>query len=124
MKKIFVTEYEKQQDMADRNLYKAARVLKQNGCDTKCLDNEKKALRSRLKLEMDIDQMEIKTMGKDILDSWQKVKYPGKTKKQAMEHFKRVMYHGRKKHGWHSVKTKWVKQNGVWVSYERFAYTK
>lgn len=124
MKKIIVTEYEKKQDMADRNLYKAARVLKANGLDDQCLKSAKKELRSRIKLEADIDKMEIRTMGRDVLDSWQKVKYPGMTKKQAMANFKRVMYHGRKKHGWHSVKTKWVKQNGVWVSYERFAYTK
>lgn len=124
MKKIIVTEYEKKQDMADRNLYKAARVLKASGLDDQCLESAKKELRSRIKLETDIDRMEIKVFGHDVLDGWHKAKYPGMTKKEAMAHFKRTMYHGRKKHGWHSVKTKWVKQGGVWVSYERVAYTK
>lgn len=124
MKKFIITEYEKKQAAADKNLYRAVRVLKKNGVDDKCLEAAKRELRSRLKLEDASDAMEIKVFGKDLLDSWQKTKYPGMTEEEAVDKFKRIMYHGDNKTGWHSVKTKWVKQNGVWVSYERFAYTK
>lgn len=123
MNKI-ITEFEKKQAAADRNLYNAVRVLKKNGIDDKCLEGAKRELRSRAKIEDDVDKMEIKILGKNLLDNWQKTKYPGMTKKQAVEKFKNVMCHGKNKTGWHSVKTKWVKQGGVWVSYERFAYTK
>ena len=124
MKKFIITEYEKKQAAADKNLYMAVRVLKKNGVDDKCLEAAKRELRSRLKLEDASDAMEIRVFGKDILDSWQKTKYPGMTEEEAVDKFKRIMYHGDNKTGWHSVKTKWVKQNGVWVSYERFAYTR
>lgn len=122
MKKI-VTEYEKNQAAADKSLYNAARVLKKNGADVRCLENAKRELRNRLRIESMSDAMEIKILGKDLFDNWQKTKYPGMTKKEAVDKFKRIMYHGKGKTGWHSVKTKWVKQGGVWVSYERFAYT-
>ena len=70
MKKVIITEYEKKQAAADRDLYTVTRALGKKGMNNSWLASAKRELRSRIKLDDDINKMEIKILGKSLLDNW------------------------------------------------------
>ena len=122
MKKI-VMDYEKRQDKADRDLYASNRLLKAHNLPIKCLDEQKRALRTRLRIETNPDRMTSKILsGDDFEDFWEKVSYPKKTRQEAQVLYERYFEHGIKEHGLYTIKTKWVQQNGTWVSYQHYGY--
>ena len=122
MKKI-VMDYEKRQDKADRELYASNRLLKAHNLPIKCLDEQKRALRTRLRIETSPDRMTAKILsGDDFEDFWEKVSYPKKTKQEAQAQYEKLFEHGIKDHGLYTIKTKWVQQNGTWVSYQHYGY--
>ena len=122
MKKI-VMDYEKRQDKADRELYASNRLLKAHNLPIKCLDEQKRALRARLRIETNPDRMTAKILsGDDFEDFWEKVSYPKKTKQEAQAQYEKLFEHGIKEHGLYTIKTKWVQQNGTWVSYQHYGY--
>ena len=122
MKKI-VMDYEKRQDKADRELYASNRLLKAHNLPIKCLDEQKRALRARLRIETNPDRMTAKILsGDDFEDFWEKVSYPKKTKQEAQAQYEKLFEHGIKEHGLYNIKTKWVQQNGTWVSYQHYGY--
>lgn len=120
MKKI-VTEYEKRQDKADRELYASNRLLKAHNLPVKCLDEQKRALRVRLSTASTSMTSKI-LFGNDFDDFWEKVSYPKKTRQEAQVMYERYFEHGIKDHGLYTIKTKWVQQNGTWVSYQHYGY--
>lgn len=121
MKKI-VMDYEKRQDKADRELYASNRLLKAHNLPIKCLDEQKRALRTRLRIETNPDRMTAKILSDDFEDSWEKVSYPKKTRQEAQVMYERYFEHGIKEHGLYTIKTKWVQQNGTWVSYQHYGW--
>ena len=122
MKKI-VTDYEKRQNKEDRELYASNRLLKAHNLPIKCLDEQKRALRTRLRIETSPDRMTAKILsGDDFDDFWEKVSYPKKTRQEAQVMYERYFEHGIKEHGLYTIKTKWVQQNGTWVSYQHYGY--
>lgn len=122
MKKI-VMDYEKRQDKEDRELYASNRLLKSHNLPIKCLDEQKRALRTRLRIETNPDRMTAKILsGDDFEDFWEKVSYPKKTKQEAQEQYEKLFEHGIKDHGLYTIKTKWVQQNGTWVSYQHYGW--
>ena len=122
MKKI-VMDYEKRQDKADRELYASNRLLKAHNLPIKCLDEQKRALRTRLRIETNPDRMTAKILsGDDFEDFWEKVSYPKKTRQEAQAQYEKLFEHGIKEHGLYTIKTKWVQQNGTWVSYQHYGY--
>ena len=122
MKKI-VMDYEKRQDKADRELYASNRLLKAHNLPIKCLDEQKRALRARLRIETNPDRMTAKILsGDDFETFWEKVSYPKKTKQEAQAQYEKLFEHGIKEHGLYTIKTKWVQQNGTWVSYQHYGY--
>lgn len=122
MKKI-VMDYEKRQDKEDRELYASNRLLKAHNLPIKCLDEQKRALRTRLRIETNPDRMTSKILsGNDFDDFWEKVSYPKKTRQEAQVMYERYFEHGIKEHGLYTIKTKWVQQNGTWVSYQHYGW--
>ena len=69
MKKI-VMDYEKRQDKADRELYASNRLLKAHKLPIKCLDEQKRALRARLRIETNPDRMTAKILSGDDFDAY------------------------------------------------------
>lgn len=120
MKKI-VMDYEKRQDKADRELYASNRLLKAHNLPVKCLDEQKRALRVRLSTASTSMTSRILS-GNDFDDFWEKVSYPEKTKQEAQVMYERYFEHGIKEHGLYTIKTKWVQQNGTWVSYQHYGW--
>ena len=120
MKKI-VMDYEKRQDKADRDLYASNRLLKAHNLPIKCLDEQKRALRTRLRIASTSMMSKILS-GNDFDDFWEKVSYPKKTRQEAQVLYERYFEHGIKEHGLYTIKTKWVQQNGTWVSYQHYGY--
>ena len=120
MKKI-VMDYEKRQDKADRELYASNRLLKAHNLPIKCLDEQKRALRVRLSTASTSMTSKILS-GNDFDDFWEKVSYPKKTRQEAQVMYERYFEHGIKEHGLYTIKTKWVQQNGTWVSYQHYGY--
>ena len=120
MKKI-VMDYEKRQDKADRELYASNRLLKAHNLPIKCLDEQKRALRTRLSTASTSMTSKILS-GDDFEDFWEKVSYPKKTKQEAQAQYEKLFEHGIKEHGLYTIKTKWVQQNGTWVSYQHYGY--
>lgn len=120
MKKI-VTEYEKRQDKEDRELYASNRLLKAHNLPVKCLDEQKRALRVRLSTASTSMTSKILS-GNDFDDFWEKVSYPKKTRQEAQVMYERYFEHGIKEHGLYTIKTKWVQQNGTWVSYQHYGW--
>lgn len=116
MKKI-VMDYEKRQDKEDRELYASNRLLKAHNLPIKCLDEQKRALRVRLSTASTSMTSKILS-GNDFDDFWEKVSYPKKTRQEAQVMYERYFEHGIKEHGLYTIKTKWVQQNGTWVSYQ------
>ena len=122
MKKI-VMDYDKRQNKEDRELYASNRLLKAHNLPIKCLDEQKRALRTRLRIETNPDRMTAKILsGDDFEDFWEKVSYPKKTKQEAQAQYEKLFEHGIKEHGLYTIKTKWVQQNGTWVSYQHYGY--
>lgn len=122
MKKI-IMDYEKKQDREDRELYAANRLLKAHGLSTQCLKDQKRVLRTRLGIETSADRSICKILsGKDIDEFWEKVSYPNKTKQEAQSQYEKYFAHGEKEHGLYTIKTKWVQQNGTWVSYQHYGW--
>lgn len=122
MKKI-VMDYEKKQQKEDRELYASNRLLKAHNLPIKCLDEQKRALRTRLRIETSPYRMTSKILSSnDFDDFWEKVSYPKKTKQEAQAMYERYFEHGVKDHGLYTIKTKWVQQNGTWVSYQHYGY--
>ena len=120
MKKI-VMDYEKRQDKADRDLYASNRLLKAHNLPVKCLDGQKRVLRERLKIAN--NGMISKVLsGGDFGDFWEKVSYPKKTRQEAQALYEKFFEHGIKDHGLYTIKTKWVQQNGTWVSYQHYGW--
>lgn len=120
MKKI-VMDYEKRQDKEDRELYASNRLLKAHNLPVKCLDEQKRALRVRLSIASTSMTSKILS-GNDFDDSWEKVSYPKKTRQEAQVMYERYFEHGIKEHGLYTIKTKWVQQNGTWVSYQHYGW--
>ena len=120
MKKI-VMDYEKKQDKADRELYASNRLLKAHNLPVKCLDEQKRALRTRLRIASTSMMSKILS-GNDFDDFWEKVSYPKKTRQEAQVLYERYFEHGIKEHGLYTIKTKWVQQNGTWVSYQHYGW--
>ena len=120
MKKI-VMDYEKKQDKADRELYASNRLLKAHNLPVKCLDEQKRALRVRLSTASTSMTSKILS-GNNFDDFWEKVSYPKKTRQEAQVMYERYFEHGIKEHGLYTIKTKWVQQNGTWVSYQHYGY--
>ena len=120
MKKI-VMDYEKKQDKADRELYASNRLLKAHNLPIKCLDEQKRALRTRLSIASTSMTSKILS-GNDFDDFWEKVSYPKKTKQEAQAQYEKLFEYGIKDHGLYTIKTKWVQQNGTWVSYQHYGY--
>lgn len=120
MKKI-VMDYEKRQDKADRELYASNRLLKAHNLPVKCLDEQKRALRVRLSTASTSMTSRILS-GNDFDDFWEKVSYPKKTRQEAQIMYERYFEHGIKEHGLYTIKTKWVQQNGTWVSYQHYGW--
>lgn len=120
MKKI-VMDYEKRQDKEDRELYASNRLLKAHNLPVKCLDEQKRALRVRLSTASTSMTSKILS-GNDFDDFWEKVSYPKKTRQEAQVMYERYFEHGIKDHGLYTIKTKWVQQNGTWVSYQHYGY--
>lgn len=120
MKKI-VMDYEKRQDREDRELYASNRLLKAHNLPVKCLDEQKRALRVRLSTASTSMTSKILS-GNDFDDFWEKVSYPKKTRQEAQVMYERYFEHGIKEHGLYTIKTKWVQQNGTWVSYQHYGW--
>ena len=120
MKKI-VMDYEKKQQKEDRELYASNRLLKAHNLPVKCLDEQKRALRVRLSTASTSMTSKILS-GDDFDDFWEKVSYPKKTRQEAQVMYERYFEHGIKEHGLYTIKTKWVQQNGTWVSYQHYGY--
>ena len=120
MKKI-VMDYEKKQDKEDRELYASNRLLKAHNLPIKCLDEQKRALRVRLSTASTSITSKILS-GNDFDDFWEKVSYPKKTRQEAQVMYEMYFEHGIKDHGLYTIKTKWVQQNGTWVSYQHYGY--
>ena len=120
MKKI-VMDYEKRQDKADRDLYASNRLLKAHNLPIKCLDEQKRALRTRLRIASTSMMSKILS-GNDFDDFWEKVSYPKKTRQEAQAQYEKLFEYGIKDHGLYTIKTKWVQQNGTWVSYQHYGY--
>lgn len=120
MKKI-VMDYEKRQDKEDRELYASNRLLKAHNLPVKCLDEQKRALRVRLSTASTSMTSKILS-GNDFDDFWEKVSYPKKTRQEAQVMYERYFEHGIKEHGLYTIKTKWVQQNGTWVSYQHYGW--
>lgn len=120
MKKI-VMDYEKRQDKEDRELYASNRLLKAHNLPVKCLDEQKRALRVRLSTASTSMTSKILS-GNDFDDFWEKVSYPKKTRQEAQVMYERYFKHGIKEHGLYTIKTKWVQQNGTWVSYQHYGW--
>lgn len=120
MKKI-VMDYEKRQDKEDRELYASNRLLKAHNLPVKCLDEQKRALRVRLSTASTSMTSRILS-GNDFDDFWEKVSYPKKTRQEAQVMYERYFEHGIKEHGLYTIKTKWVQQNGTWVSYQHYGW--
>lgn len=120
MKKV-VMDYEKRQDKEDRELYASNRLLKAHNLPVKCLDEQKRALRVRLITESTSMTSKILS-GNDFDDFWEKVSYPKKTRQEAQVIYERYFEHGIKAHGLYTIKTKWVQQNGTWVSYQHYGW--
>ena len=120
MKKI-VMDYEKRQNKEDRELYASNRLLKAYNLPVKCLDEQKRALRTRLRIASTSIMSKILS-GNDFDDFWEKVSYPKKTRQEAQVLYERYFEHGIKEHGLYTIKTKWVQQNGTWVSYQHYGY--
>ena len=120
MKKI-VMDYEKRQNKEDRELYASNRLLKAHNLPVKCLDEQKRALRVRLSTASTSMTSKILS-GNDFDDFWEKVSYPKKTRQEAQVMYERYFEHGIKEHGLYTIKTKWVQQNGTWVSYQHYGY--
>ena len=120
MKKI-VMDYEKRQNKEDRELYASNRLLKAHNLPVKCLDEQKRALRMRLSIASTSMTSKILS-GNDFDDFWEKVSYPKKTRQEAQVMYERYFEHGIKDHGLYTIKTKWVQQNGTWVSYQHYGY--
>lgn len=120
MKKI-VMDYEKRQDKEDRELYASNRLLKAHNLPIKCLDEQKRALRTRLSTASTSMTSKILS-GNDFDDFWEKVSYPKKTRQEAQVMYERYFEHGIKEHGLYTIKTKWVQQNGTWVSYQHYGW--
>ena len=120
MKKV-VMDYEKRQDKEDRELYASNRLLKAHNLPVKCLDEQKRALRTRLSTASTSITTKI-LFGNDFYDFWEKVSYPKKTRQEAQVMYERYFEHGIKEHGLYTIKTKWVQQNGTWVSYQHYGY--
>ena len=120
MKKI-VMDYEKRQNKEDRELYASNRLLKAHNLPVKCLDEQKRALRMRLSTASTSMTSKILS-GNDFDDFWEKVSYPKKTRQEAQVMYERYFEHGIKDHGLYTIKTKWVQQNGTWVSYQHYGY--
>lgn len=120
MKKI-VMDYEKRQDKEDRELYASNRLLKAHNLPVKCLDEQKRALRVRLSTASTSMTSKILS-GSGFDDFWEKVSYPKKTRQEAQVMYERYFEHGIKDHGLYTIKTKWVQQNGTWVSYQHYGY--
>lgn len=120
MKKI-VMDYEKRQDKEDRELYASNRLLKAHNLPVKCLDEQKRALRVRLRIAS--TSMMSKVLSGDSFDDfWEKVSYPEKTRQEAQVMYERYFEYGIKDHGLYTIKTKWVQQNGTWVSYQHYGW--
>ena len=120
MKKI-VMDYEKRQNKEDRELYASNRLLKAHNLPVKCLDEQKRALRVRLSTASTSMTSKILS-GNDFDDFWEKVSYPKKTRQEAQVLYERYFEHGIKDHGLYTIKTKWVQQNGTWVSYQHYGW--
>lgn len=120
MKKI-VMGYEKKQNKEDRELYASNRLLKAHNLPVKCLDEQKRALRVRLSTASTSMTSKILS-GNDFDDFWEKVSYPKKTRQEAQVMYERYFEHGIKEHGLYTIKTKWVQQNGTWVSYQHYGW--
>ena len=120
MKKI-VMDYEKRQNKEDRELYASNRLLKAHNLPVKCLDEQKRALRMRLSTASTSMTSKILS-GDDFDDFWEKVSYPKKTKQEAQAQYEKLFEYGIKDHGLYTIKTKWVQQNGTWVSYQHYGY--
>ena len=120
MKKI-VMNYEKKQNKEDRELYASNRLLKAHNLPVKCLDEQKRALRVRLSTASTSMTSKILS-GNDFDDFWEKVSYPKKTRQEAQAQYERLFEYGIKDHGLYTIKTKWVQQNGTWVSYQHYGY--
>lgn len=120
MKKI-IMDYEKRQDKEDRELYASNRLLKAHNLPVKCLDEQKRALRVRLSTASTSMTSRILS-GNDFDDFWEKVSYPKKTRQEAQVMYERYFEHGIKQHGLYTIKTKWVQQNGTWVSYQHYGW--
>lgn len=120
MKKI-VMDYEKKQNKEDRELYASNRLLKAHNLPVKCLDEQKRALRVRLSTASTSMTSKILS-GNDFDDFWEKVSYPKKTRQEAQVMYERYFEHGIKEHGLYTIKTKWVQQNGTWVSYQHYGW--
>lgn len=120
MKKI-VMDYEKRQNKEDRELYASNRLLKAHNLPVKCLDEQKRALRVRLSTASTSMTSKILS-GNDFDDFWEKVSYPKKTRQEAQVMYERYFEHGIKGHGLYTIKTKWVQQNGTWVSYQHYGW--
>lgn len=120
MKKI-VMDYEKRQNKEDRELYASNRLLKAHNLPVKCLDEQKRALRVRLSTASTSMTSKILS-GNDFDDFWEKVSYPKKTRQEAQVMYERYFEHGIKEHGLYTIKTKWVQQNGTWVSYQHYGW--
>lgn len=120
MKKI-IMDYEKKQDREDRELYASNRLLKAHNLPVKCLDEQKRALRVRLSTASTSMTSKILS-GNDFDDFWEKVSYPKKTRQEAQVMYERYFEHGIKEHGLYTIKTKWVQQNGTWVSYQHYGW--
>lgn len=120
MKKI-VMDYEKKQQKEDRELYASNRLLKAHNLPVKCLDEQKRALRVRLSTASTSMTSKILS-GNDFDDFWEKVSYPKKTRQEAQVMYERYFEHGIKDHGLYTIKTKWVQQNGTWVSYQHYGW--
>ena len=120
MKKI-VMDYEKKQQKADRDLYASNRLLKVHNLPVRCLDEQKRELRARLRIAS--TSMMTKVLSGDSFDDfWEKVSYPEKTRQEAQAQYEKYFEHGIKDHGLYTIKTKWVQQNGTWVSYQHYGY--
>ena len=120
MKKI-VMDYEKRQNKEDRELYASNRLLKAHNLPVKCLDEQKRALRVRLSTASTSMTSKILS-GNDFDDFWEKVSYPKKTRQEAQAQYEKLFEYGIKEHGLYTIKTKWVQQNGTWVSYQHYGY--
>lgn len=120
MKKI-VMDYEKKQQKEDRELYASNRLLKTHNLPVKCLDEQKRALRVRLSIASTSMTSKILS-GSGFDDFWEKISYPKMTRQEAQARYEKFFEHGVKDHGLYTIKTKWVQQNGTWVSYQHYGY--